>query len=128
MRGGWANPDPLHGGYMVVKNQIEKNKALNKTDKKAGKKKFIKWLFILFIFLLELFVYTGARVACTGIEYRITEAKKMQKKLKAYRAELMLEKARLSSPGRIFKIAGTKLGLVMPSHDRIVYINGGKNK
>ncbi len=109
---------------MVVENRVKKNKTAKNKDKKAGEKKFLKWFLILFVFLFELFFYTGARVACTGAEYRITEAKKIQKKLKAYHAELMLEKARLSSPVRIFKIAGKRLGLVMPSHDCIVYING----
>ncbi len=113
---------------MVVENRIKKNKASYNKDKKAKNKKFIKWLGILFIFLSELFFYTGARVACTSAGYRITEAEKIQKKLKAYRAELMLEKTRLSSPVRIFKIAGQRLGLVMPSHDRIIYMNNGKNR
>jgi len=112
---------------MVVENRIKKNKTAKDKDKKTGEKKVFKWFLILFLFLFELFFYTKARVACTSTEYKIAEAKKIQKKLKAYRAELILEKTRLSSPVRIFRIAG-RLGLVMPSHDRIFYINDGKNK
>ncbi len=116
---------------MAVQNKIKKNRILDgnkvpgsdKTDKKIRKKKLIKWVFILFVFLSELLVYTGARVACTNSEYRITMAKKRQKKIKAYHAELLLEKARLTSPVRIFKIAGTRLNLVMPGHDMIVYMD-----
>ncbi len=111
---------------MIVQNQITNNTVTDNVDKKKREKKNIKWLCILFVFLFELFAYTGTRVACTSAEYRITHAKNIQKKFKAYRAELILEKARLSSPVRIFKIAGTRLGLVIPTHDRIVYITATK--
>ncbi len=111
---------------MDIQNNIKRNKSAgaNRADKKLRRKKFIKWFFILFVFLAELLIYTGARVACISAQYQIAQEKKMQKKIKAYHSELMVEQASLSSPERIFKIAGTKLGLVMPKHDQIIYITG----
>jgi len=105
---------------MIVKNNMENNRH---AGKKINKKISVKWLFILFVFLCELFVYTGVRVACTSTGYRIASDRKMHLKLKTYQAELMLEKARLGSPVRIIKIARTRLNLVMPGHDQIVYMS-----
>lgn len=105
---------------MIVKNNIENNRH---AGKKINKKIPVKWFFILFVFLCELFVYTGVRVACTSTGYRIASDRKIHLKLKAYHAELMLEKARLGSPVRIFKIARTRLNLVMPRPYQIVYMS-----
>ncbi|GEM_PF-445054 len=110
---------------MVVENHIQKNVS---ADKKTNKKIPVKWLFILFVFMCELFVYTGVRVACTSIGYRIASDRKVHGNLEAYRSELMLEKARLDSPVRIFKIARTRLNLVMPGQGQIVYMNRKKIK
>ncbi|MEA1967179.1 MAG: cell division protein FtsL [Thermodesulfobacteriota bacterium] len=94
-----------------------------KTKKKSKKKISGKWFVILSFFIFELLIYTGIRLEYTNTEYRISDAMGKQKKLKSYRAELLLEKERLASPERISKIAGTRLELVVPDHNQIIYLH-----
>ncbi len=98
------------------------------TGKKRSKKKSVKkvkpqWLIIILVLVCELFVYTGARVECTYTGYRIAQLKAEGKQQASYRKALIIEQDRLGSPERIVEIAKTRLGLVNPMPDQMIYLD-----
>ncbi len=101
-------------------NEISTNK---KKKAKPLKTNYGKWIIVLIFFIGELFVYTWFRLDYTDTTYRITRKKSEQKKLQAYKAELLIESERLASPERISQIAGTNLKLKMPLSEQVIYLN-----
>jgi len=100
----------------------QENKNRKRQADKSRKGDFGKWIVILFLFLFELLIYTGTRLECTSTEFSISDARAEQQRLESYRAELLLEKERLGSPERISRIARTRLDLVVPDHNQVVYL------
>lgn len=90
--------------------------------KKEIKKISAAWLVLVFIFICELFIYTGIRVDCTRNRFQISQAEQAGKISQAYQQELIIELERLGSPERIAKIARSRLGLDMPKQDQVVYM------
>lgn len=101
-------------------NQVKTNK---KKTSEFPKKSYGKWLLMLIVFIGELFIYTWFRVDYTDTAYRITRKKNEQKTLKSYKAELLIESERLSSPERISQIAKNNLNLSMPLSRQVIYLN-----
>lgn len=104
------------------------SRTLKRTNKgrksKVLVKKFpAKWLVVLSIFICELFFYTGTRLECLQIKYRISRAMEEIQKKEAYKKALVIELDRLSSPERISRIARTRLALAMPDHERVIYLD-----
>ena len=104
------------GGHNV--GRIRKN-ALKKDTKKIS----APWLVLVFIFICELFIYTGIRVDCTRNRFQISQAEQLEKKSQAYQKELIIELERLGSPERIARIARTRLALDMPEQNQVVYMD-----
>ena len=73
------------------------------------------WLSLLCVFIVELLVYTWARVQCVRVGYEISRLNKEQLRLNELQANLKVELARLKAPQRIIKIAQEKLGLSLPT-------------
>lgn len=86
------------------------------------KRLLLKWMLILSLFLVELFIYTQYRISYREIGFSISEEKVAQKQLKEYRDALMVEHERLQSPERIADIAETELNLKIPSSDQVIYL------
>ena len=78
------------------------------------------WLAILLLFLGELFFYTWCRVNNVRIGYEVAAEIETRGNLVAYQNNLKIELARLKSPERIARIAGEKLGLIMPKADQTI--------
>ena len=102
-------------------------RVLKKRIKKSGrdapsKKTPVKWLVVIAFFLCELLIYTGTRIECLQMRYRIASAMERHQKQEVYKKALVIEMERLSSPERISRIARTRLNFSMPDHDRIVYL------
>ncbi len=99
-------------------DRIRKNGVKQEIKKIPG-----RWLVILLFFLCELFIYTGIRVECTRQGFQISQAEQVRKRSESYRKELIIEQERLGSPERISTIARTRLGLNMPKHGQVVYMD-----
>jgi cell division protein FtsL len=80
------------------------------------------WLFVLLLFVGELYFYTWCRVQHVKIGYLIVKETQRKEQLHALRKNLKIELALLKSPKRIAKIAQEKLGLQMPDPKQIVDI------
>lgn len=82
-----------------------------------------KWVVIIVILLGELFLYTWCRVSYTETGFRISREKEKQKVLKAYTDALSMENDRLLSPERIAYIATTRLNLIIPEPNQVIYMD-----
>ncbi|MFO7883557.1 MAG: cell division protein FtsL [Desulfobacteraceae bacterium] len=102
---------------------IRKNNRKKNGNKNSKNSISLKWLVCFFLIIVELLIYTGTRLEHVNTEFRISDAKSRQKQLKSERAQLLLEKDRLSAPERISEIAGTRLDLIVPDHNQIVYLD-----
>ncbi len=89
-------------------------------NRKTGKSMTGRWLFILFIFIAQLFFYTWSRVQCIKTGYEIMDEAKNCKKLINMQKNLKLELASLKSQERLGKIAEYKLGLATPLPNQII--------
>jgi cell division protein FtsL len=78
------------------------------------------WIFLMILFLAELFLYTWCRVQWVGTGYEIDQAKKIQRHLNQRQHSLKVEIERLKSPRRIAKIAREKLHLDMPTPNQMM--------
>lgn len=81
------------------------------------------WLVIVFVLMCELFVYTATRVDYTHKGFEMSKAKAARNRTIAYQKELIVEHDRLCSPDRISSIAESRLGLVRPQTDRVIYLD-----
>lgn len=89
-------------------------------NRKTGKSMTVKWLFVIFIFIAQLFFYTWSRVQCIKTGYEIMDEAKNCKKLINMQKNLKLELASLKSQERLSKIAEYKLGLATPLPNQII--------
>ncbi|MEA2059416.1 MAG: cell division protein FtsL [Thermodesulfobacteriota bacterium] len=92
-------------------------------NKASENKMSLKWLVYVFLIIVELLIYTGTRLEHVNTEFRIADAKSRQEHLKSEKSQLLLEKDRLSAPERISEIARTRLDLIVPDHNQIVYLD-----
>ena len=76
-------------------------------------------IFLLALFILELFFYTWCRVQCVSTGYKISHEMNQQKQLLMFQGRLKIETERLKSPDRIAKIAREKIGLQPPNTDQV---------
>ncbi|MBF0377402.1 MAG: hypothetical protein HQK72_07945 [Desulfamplus sp.] len=88
-----------------------------------NKVSLIKWLAIIAILFGELFLYTWCRVSYTETGFRISQHKEKQKALKGYTDALSMENDRLLSPERIAYIATTRLNLIIPAPNQLIYMD-----
>ena len=89
-------------------------------NRKTGKSMTVKWLFVIFIFIAQLFFYTWSRVQCIKTGYEIMDEAKNCKKLINMQKNLKLELASLKSQERLSKIAEYELGLAAPLPNQII--------
>jgi cell division protein FtsL len=80
------------------------------------------WIAFMIIFIMELLFYTWCRVQYVRSGYEISEIAEIQKQLTFVRSNLKIEAARLKSPERIARIAGRKLGLIVPKPEQMIVI------
>jgi hypothetical protein len=103
---------------------VANNKGGQKTDVSIQDKiSLVKWLAIIAILFSELFLYTWCRVSYTEIGFRISREKEKQKVLKAYTDALSMENDRLLSPERVAYIATTRLNLIIPEPNQVIYMD-----
>lgn len=81
-----------------------------------------RWIFIVLLLILELFVYTTVRLESMHARQEIAGAKTENDRLASRNTALMVEKERLSSPKRISQIAESRLDMAIPSSDQVIYI------
>jgi cell division protein FtsL len=77
---------------------------------------------LIAVFVGEFFVYAWIRVQCTHFGYEIAETRQEGKALLDLQKKLKLERAHLTSPERILKIATEQLGLVAHTPEQVVVI------
>ena len=95
---------------------MAKNRKIsNRKRKQRNPKMIMTCLFLMVVFIGELFFYTRCRVHYTQIKYDIAKQAEIAHQLSAMQDNLKIELARLKSPRRIAKIAREQLGLVSPS-------------
>lgn len=110
-------------GKIQIKMRQETDSTIKKEQIRQKKKLLGKWMIILTVFLTELFLYTLCRVNYTETGFNISREKRIQKGLKNYREELIIEHERLLSPDRIAQIARTKLDLRIPDPSQVIYMD-----
>jgi cell division protein FtsL len=93
----------------------------NKQNRSKAKSSTL-WMgiFVIGIFVGELFFYTWCRVQCTAMGYEMTRLENQYQKLAAIKSSLTVETARLKSPERIARTAKEQLGLMMPGPEQMV--------
>ena len=106
----------------MISSRQHKDSTMKDEQVKEKKRLLVKWMIILTLFIMELFIYTQCRVSCREIGFNISEEKVTQKQLKEYRDALTVEYARLLSPERIAKIAETELKLKIPNSEQVIYL------
>ncbi|MBF0226479.1 MAG: cell division protein FtsL [Desulfobacterales bacterium] len=84
--------------------------------------KFI-WIFIIILFIGELFLYAWSRLNCIRLGYIIAKEKGQQERLLLVKNNLTIELERLKAPKRIAEIAKKNLGLNVPENRQIIIIN-----
>jgi cell division protein FtsL len=99
------------------------NRYKNGEQPKKQPGKVGRWLLIVLVLILELFVYTTVRLECMHARQEIGEAKAENDRLTSRTTALIVEKERLNSPERISDIAKSRLNMTMPSSDQVIYIN-----
>lgn len=104
---------------MVPNSSSSQSANITVQDKRA----LGKWVIIVVILLGELFLYTWCRVSYTETGFRISKEKEQQKVLKAYTDALTMENDRLLSPERIAYIATTRLNLLIPGPNQVIYMD-----
>jgi hypothetical protein len=77
------------------------------------------WLFIMLVFIAELFAYTWCRVQSVRVGYEIAAQSRTYEQQQTTRKNLTIELARLKAPDRI-EALGRKLGLAPPATRQIV--------
>ena len=92
--------------------------ATNATQTTAQGMKII-WLFIMLVFIVELFAYTWCRVQCVRLGYEIANETRTYEAQRTIRKNLAIELARLKAPKRI-EALGRQLGLAPPATRQIV--------
>lgn len=80
------------------------------------------WMLLLVVLISEMLLYAWSRVQCMGLGYEISAAVERQREQMLLQRNLRIELARLKSPDRIAKIAGERLGLVLPKPEQTVTI------
>jgi cell division protein FtsL len=82
------------------------------------------WLsmFLLTLFIIELFFYTWCRVQCISTGYKISHELDQQNQLLMLQGRLKIETERLKSPERISKIASEKIGLQPPTSEQVIVL------
>ena len=94
----------------------------NIKNKKPEPKRTGLWIFIMVLFISELFIYTWCRVQCVKTGYEISKETDNNLKLITLQKNLKIEIARLKAPRRITKIATQQLGLIMPKSEQVIII------
>jgi len=89
--------------------------------------KFPRGVLLLMLVFGVLFFYLWEQVEIMKLGYRIDELNKKREKLLEEKRRLSLEKAFLSSPERIERIAKTKLGMRYPKPEEVIII-GEENR
>jgi len=109
----------IYVGIMAQKSSSNHNTESILQDKS----RLGKWVIIIVILLAELFLYTWCRVNYTETGFTISREKEKQKVLKAYTDALSMENDRLLSPERIAYIATTRLNLIIPEPNQVIYMD-----
>ncbi|MBF0229973.1 MAG: hypothetical protein HQK63_10380 [Desulfamplus sp.] len=115
----------IERGKLSSEDSLKKNTDSNFNNGKGLKDKvnLIKWLAIIAILFGELFLYTWCRVSYTETGFRISQHKEKQKALRGYTEALSMENDRLLSPERIAYIATTRLNLIIPTPNQLIYMD-----
>jgi len=74
------------------------------------------------ILMLSFFMFVWTRICVLNTGYRISDAIKTQKKYLQENRKLKIERASLTAPSRIEKVAKTKLGMVTPKNNQVVIL------
>ena len=73
-------------------------------------------------FMIFFFIFLWVRIYIIETGYRFTSARNTNSSLIQENRKLRIEKASLSAPPRIEKIARSKLGMVIPDNSQMVVI------
>ncbi|MFZ5563693.1 MAG: cell division protein FtsL [Thermodesulfobacteriota bacterium] len=93
-----------------------------KQMKAAGIRTLSLWLAVVLLLTGEAFCCAWCRVQSVDLRYEITRNTAEAEKLAARHRDLEIEMARLRSPSRIMEIAKTRLGMIMPVTNQVVFI------
>lgn len=93
-----------------------------KKQQKTGGRMTVLWLAVVVLLTGETFCCVWCRVQSVDLRYAITRNTAVGEKLAAQQKDLRIELTRLRSPSRIMEIAKTRLGMVMPATDQVVFI------
>ncbi len=99
------------------------NRHKNGAKSKKQPGKAVRWLFIVFLLVLELFLYTTVRLESMHAKKEIAEAKAEKARLASRTTALIVEKERLNSPERISSIGRSRLDMATPTSGQVIYIN-----
>ncbi|MBN2538818.1 MAG: cell division protein FtsL [Deltaproteobacteria bacterium] len=91
-------------------------------DNKKGGLKLSRLIFVALVFMAITLVYVWFRISITNIDYRIAEEMHHRDSLLEENGRLKVEIATLKSPRRIETIARTKLGMIYPERDQVIFL------
>jgi cell division protein FtsL len=112
-----SDADDRETGKRVA--EVQRNKPFSKH---LSRKIACVWFAIMFLFIIELLIYTWCRVQNTKKGYDITGLNSETRQLTLVQKSLQIELARLKSPERIARIAKDTLGLKTPTPQQQVDI------
>ncbi|MFQ5485231.1 MAG: hypothetical protein ACE5DO_07840 [Desulfobacterales bacterium] len=81
------------------------------------------WMFLMSIFIAELFFYTWCRVQNVRVGYEISEKRDKLQHLLTLQKDLEVEHARLRSPERLANIAKNRFNLTNPTPEQIIVVH-----
>jgi len=81
------------------------------------------WMFLMSIFIAELFFYTWCRVQNVRVGYEISKKRDKLQNLLTLQNNLEVEYARLRSPERLSEIAKHRFNLTIPTPEQIIAVH-----
>lgn len=93
-----------------------------KGDAKKARKNSFLMITMGVILMISFFMFVWTRICVLNTGYSISEALKAQESYLQENRKLKIERASLTSPSRIEKVARARLGMVTPKNNQVVIL------
>jgi len=109
-----ASKKYIHTNFLARQN-------IKGDDKKARETSFLMMMMGVII-MICFFIFVWTRICVLDTGYRISEAMKTQETYLQENRKLKIERASLTAPSRIEKVAKNKLGMIAPKNNQVVIL------
>ncbi len=93
-----------------------------KGDTKQARKTSFFMVTMGVILMMSFFMFVWTRICVLNTGYQISEAIKIQENYLQENRKLKIERASLTAPSRIEKVAKNKLGMVTPKNNQVIIL------